>query len=57
MKPIKPGIKVPDSGSYKEVGTPRRATMVKGEPAPPTTKKDTGWKQVVDTTPLKKKSR
>jgi YjzC-like protein len=57
MKPIKPGSKVPDSGIYKEVGTPRRATMVKGESAPPTTKKNTGWNQVVDTNPTKKKGK
>lgn len=51
---IKPGTKVPDSGIYKEVGGPKRSTLVKGEPAPPTTKKGSGWKQVVDTNPSKK---
>ena len=36
--PIKPGQKVPDSGIYKETGGTCRATMVQGEPAPPTTR-------------------
>ena len=47
--PIKPGQKVPDSGIY-QAGR-RRATMVKGEPAPPTPKPGQKWKQVVDTNP------
>ena len=51
---IKPGSKVPDSGIYKEVGGFKKATMVKGESAPPTTKKGAGWKQIVDTNPTKK---
>ncbi len=54
---IKPGAKVPDSGIYKETDSTRRAAMVKGEPAPPTTKKGTEWKQVVDANPPKKKSK
>ena len=54
MKPIKPGAKVTDSGIYKESGTTRRATMTKGEPAPPTTKPGHTWKMVVDTNPPKK---
>jgi len=57
MKTIKPGTKVPDSGIYKETKSTHRATMVKGEPAPPTTKKGAEWKQVVDTNPPKKKSK
>jgi len=57
MTKIKPGAKVPDSGIYKETGSTRRATLVKNEPAPPTTKKGTGWKQVVDTNPPKKKGK
>jgi len=48
-KSVKPGQKVKDSGIYK-AGT-QRATMVKGEPAPPTPKKGLVWKQVVDTNP------
>ena len=48
---VKPGSKVPDSGIYKEVGGSKRATLVKGEPAPPTSTKGTKWKQVVDTNP------
>lgn len=57
MKPIKPGTKVIDSGIYKEDKSPRRATLVKGEPAPPTSKPGNKWKQVVDTTPPKKKGK
>ncbi len=49
--PIKPGQKVPDSGIYKETGGARRATMVRGEPAPPTTRPGKIWRQVVDTNP------
>lgn len=48
--PIKPGQKVQDSGIYKD-GSGKRATMVEGEPAPPTTKSGQKWKQVVDTNP------
>jgi len=58
MPTIKPGTKVPDSGIYKEDKSPRRATLVKNEPAPPTSKPGIKWKQVIDTTPApKKKSR
>ena len=46
--PIKPGEKVKDSGIYQD-NSGRRSTLVKGEPAPPTTEKDQKWKQVVDT--------
>lgn len=49
--PIKPGQKVPDSGIYKETGGTRRATMVRGELAPPTTEAGKKWRQVVDTNP------
>lgn len=45
---VKPGAKVPDSGIYKD-GSGKKATMVKGEPAPPTSKPGQSWKQVVDT--------
>lgn len=48
-KTVKPGQPVQDSGIYKENTTGRRATLVKGEPAPPTPKKGGAWKQVVDT--------
>lgn len=48
--PIKPGQTVKDSGIYRD-GSGRRATMVKGEPAPPTSKAGQKWKQVVDTNP------
>jgi len=47
---VRPGAKVPDSGIYKD-NSGKKATMVKGEPAPPTTKSGQTWKQVVDTNP------
>lgn len=47
---VKPGAKVPDSGIYQDTSG-KRATMVKGEPAPPTSGKGQQWKQVVDTNP------
>lgn len=46
---VKPGETVTDSGIYKSNKSGRRATMVKGEPAPPTPSKGEKWKQVVDT--------
>jgi hypothetical protein len=52
--PIKPGEKVPDSGIYRD-GSGRRSTLVKNEPAPPTTKPGQKWRQIVDTNPEKKK--
>lgn len=49
VKPtVRPGHKVPDSGIYQDPSG-RRATMVQGEPAPPTTRPNQAWKQVVDT--------
>lgn len=50
---VKPGQKVPDSGIYK---TPsgKKATMVKGEPAPPTSRPGQKWTQIVDTNPKRK---
>lgn len=48
---IKPGQVVPDSGIYQETGSRRRATMVRGEPAPPTSRSGRRWRQVVDTNP------
>lgn len=47
--PLKPGEIVKDSGIYSTPG--RRATLVKGEPAPPTPSKGKKWRQVVDTNP------
>lgn len=51
--PIRPGTSVPDSGIYSTPG--RRATLVRGEPAPPTPKSGQTWKQVIDTNPPKRK--
>lgn len=48
---VKPGQKVPDSGIYESLHSKARATMVKGEPAPPTPEKNEAWLQVVDTNP------
>ena len=48
---IKPGERVPDSGIYESSKSKRRATMVEGEPAPPTPQKGEKWKQVIDTNP------
>ena len=50
-KPIKPGQEVQDSGIYQSSKSKIRATMVKGEPAPPTPQKGEQWKQVIDTNP------
>lgn len=47
--PVKPGQTVTDSGIYSAGG--RRATMVRGEPAPPTPGKGQKWRQVIDTNP------
>jgi hypothetical protein len=41
--------KVPDSGIYESSKSKQRATLVKGEPAPPTPKKNEEWVQKVDT--------
>lgn len=46
---LKPGEKVEDSGIYKSTESKQKATMVKGEPAPPTPKPGEKWKQIVDT--------
>jgi hypothetical protein len=48
---LKPGDIIPDSGIYEDIRTGQRATMVKGEHAPPTRKKESAWKQVIDTNP------
>lgn len=49
--PVRPGQPVQDSGIYKSTKSRTRATMVKGEPAPPTPQKGEKWTQVVDTNP------
>jgi hypothetical protein len=46
---VRPGAKVPRSGIYQDNLSQRRATLVKGEPAPPTPHKAGRWQQVVDT--------
>jgi hypothetical protein len=46
---VRPGTKVPRSGIYQDSLSQRRATLVKGEPAPPTPHKASRWQQVVDT--------
>jgi hypothetical protein len=46
---ITPGTKVPDSGIYQSSKTGTKATMVKGESAPPTPMKGETWKQIIDT--------
>ena len=48
---VKPGQQVNDSGIYQSSKSKRKATMVKGEPAPPTPEKGEIWKQVIDTNP------
>jgi hypothetical protein len=50
-KPLKPGQEVQDSGIYQSSKSKTKATMVKGEPAPPTKQKGETWKQVTDTNP------
>jgi hypothetical protein len=51
LKPIKPGERVPDSGIYRSSISKRRATMVEGEPAPPTPQQGETWEQIIDTNP------
>ena len=46
---VRPGAKVPRSGIYQDSLSQRRATLVRGEPAPPTPHKASRWQQVVDT--------
>jgi hypothetical protein len=46
---VRPGAKVPRSGIYQDSLSQRRATLVRGEPAPPTPHKASHWQQVVDT--------
>jgi hypothetical protein len=49
LQEVRPGAKVPRSGIYQDRLSQRRATLVKGEPAPPTPHKAGRWQQVVDT--------
>jgi len=46
---VTPGNRVTDSGIYESSKSKQRATLVKGEPAPPTPKKGEKWVQKVDT--------
>ena len=46
---VKPGNIASKSGIYKETGTNRRVTVVKGEPMPPTTKPNHKYTIVVPT--------
>ena len=48
---VKPGGTVPDSGIYRSSKSRTRATLVKGEHAPPTPRKGEQWKQIVDPNP------
>jgi hypothetical protein len=48
---VRPGQKVPDSGIYQ--AGKQKATMVQGEPAPPTSTPGKTWKQIHDTNPKK----
>jgi hypothetical protein len=52
---IKSGEIVPDSGIYEDIKTRQRATLVKGEHAPPTQEKNSAWHQVIDTNPSDRK--
>jgi hypothetical protein len=53
---VAPGQTVKDSGIYRSSKSGTRATMTKGEPAPPTPAKGETWKQVVDTNPKDRSS-
>ena len=48
---VRPGETVADSGIYEDIQTGDRATLVKGEHAPPTQHQQSAWKQVIDTNP------
>lgn len=48
---LKPGEIVPDSGIYEDMSNGQRATLVKGEHAPPTQQRESAWRQVIDTNP------
>jgi hypothetical protein len=51
---VKLGQRVPDSDIYRDTQSSCRATLVEGEPALPTPKKGSKWRQQVDTNPQKK---
>ncbi len=46
---VRPGQRVPDSGIYQSNLSKTRATMVNGEPAPPTPRRGEKWIQIIDT--------
>jgi hypothetical protein len=46
---VRPGAQVPRAGIYQDSLSQRRATLGRGEPAPPTPHKASRWQQVVDT--------
>lgn len=48
---VKPGETVPDSGIYVDIIAGQTATLVKGEPAPPTDTEGSKWQQIIDTNP------
>lgn len=54
---VTPGTKVTDSGIYQSSKSGTRATMTRGEPAPPTPQPGEKWRQVVDTNPSDRSSR
>ena len=53
-KTVKPGERVKDSGIYESNTSGERATMVKGEKAPPTPKAGERWNQIHNTNPDRK---
>ena len=52
MGRLRPGQRVPDSGIY-QTESGHRATLVRGEPAPPTRYSGETWCQIVETNPLR----
>jgi len=54
-KDVRPGEKVKDSGIYQSTRSGERATMVKGEKAPPTSQRGEHWHQIHNTNPDRKK--
>lgn len=54
-KNVRPGERVKDSGIYESSKSHERATMVKGEKAPPTDQRGEHWRQVHNTNPDRKK--
>ncbi|HVE45524.1 MAG TPA: hypothetical protein VNA57_02090 [Acidimicrobiales bacterium] len=45
-KALKPGETAPSSGQYKNTGTGKEVTVVKGEPLPPTPRPGQSYKLV-----------